>query len=146
LLKNLMVGLVLDGAALQRRGGRVDSNAALAAEVGISDRLLVLPRLSRPSLAVIALALFSSFAFAESGADIYKTRCSACHGAHGTGDTMIGKNLALRPLGSPEVQEQSDDQLATIIGKGKNRMPAFDRKLSPEQIGEVVKYLRMLKQ
>jgi mono/diheme cytochrome c family protein len=58
---------------------------------------------------------------------------------------MIGKNLALRPLGSPEVQKQSDDQFATIIGKGKNRMPAFDRKLSPEQIGEVVKYLRMLK-
>jgi mono/diheme cytochrome c family protein len=89
--------------------------------------------------------LFSTCALADSGADIYKTKCSACHGKNGAGDTMLGKNLKLRPLGSDEVQERSDDELFTIISKGRNRMPPFDRKLSKDQIHDVVKYIRSLK-
>jgi len=60
---------------------------------------------------------------------------------------MIGKNLNLRALGSVDAQRQSDDELFTIIsrGKNKNRMPSFDRKLSKEQIRDVVKYIRTLK-
>ena len=58
---------------------------------------------------------------------------------------MIGKNLKLRDLGSAEVQQQSDDELATIIGKGKNKMPAYDGKLSQDQIHDVLKYIRLLK-
>jgi mono/diheme cytochrome c family protein len=99
-------------------------------------------------IAVILVALlFSTYIFAESGADVYKMRCSPCHGANGAGQTMIGKNLKLRSLASPEVQSQSDAQLAAIISQGKNRnkMPAFDRKLSKDQIAAVVKYIRSLK-
>jgi len=57
---------------------------------------------------------------------------------------MLGKNLKIRPLGSGDVQKQSDEELTTIIAKGKNRMPSFDRKLSKEQIGDVVRYIRSL--
>jgi len=89
--------------------------------------------------------LFSTYTLAESGADIYKTKCSACHGTNGAGDTMLGKNLKLRHLGSADVQKQSDDELATIIGKGRNRMPAFDHKLTKDQIAALVKYIRSLK-
>jgi mono/diheme cytochrome c family protein len=100
----------------------------------------------RASFAKILLALFfSTYVFADSGADIYKTRCSACHGKNGAGDTMLGKNLKLRPLGSNDVQKQSDDELFTIISKGKRRMPPFDRKLSKDQIHDLVKYIRSLK-
>jgi len=106
----------------------------------------MLARDAKQSLAVIMLALmFSTYALADSGADIYKTKCSACHGKNGAGDTMLGKNLKLRPLGSDEAQERSDDELFTIISKGKNRMPPFDRKLSRDQIHDVVKYIRSLK-
>jgi mono/diheme cytochrome c family protein len=86
-------------------------------------------------------------ALAESSADLYKARCAACHGAHGTGDTMLGRNLKLRPLDSDEVQKQSDEELATLIskGKGKDRMPAFEHKLTREQIGDLVRYIRALK-
>jgi mono/diheme cytochrome c family protein len=98
-------------------------------------------------LAAIALAaLLSAPALAESGAETYKAHCSACHGAKGAGDTMLGRNLKLRSLGSSEVQDQSDDQLIAITGKGKNKMPRYDNKLSKEQIREVVKYIRSLKQ
>ncbi len=101
---------------------------------------------SRPSRAAIVLALLvSTYTFADNGADAYKTKCSACHGASGAADTMLGKNLKLRSLASPEVQRQSDDELALIISKGKDKMPPYDRKLSKDQIGDVVKYIRSLK-
>jgi mono/diheme cytochrome c family protein len=97
-------------------------------------------------LALILLALlFSTYTLADSGADTYKAKCSACHGAHGAGDTMLGKNLNLRALGSADVQAKSDDELFAIISRGKNRMPPFDRKLSKDQIRDVVKYIRTLK-
>jgi len=96
-------------------------------------------------LAILLTLLLSTYTLADNGADIYKTRCSACHGSKGAGDTMLGKNLKLRSLTSDDVQKQSDSELAIIIDRGKNRMPPFDRKLSKEQIGEVVKYVRSLK-
>ena len=89
--------------------------------------------------------LFSTYTFADNGADVYKARCSACHGSNGAGETMLGKNLKLRSLTSDAVQKQSDNELATIISRGKNKMPPFDHKLSKDQIGDVVKYVRSLK-
>jgi mono/diheme cytochrome c family protein len=123
LLKNSTLRLILDGAALQRCGNRAVLNAAV----------------------ILLALLFSTYTFADSGADTYKTKCSACHGKNGAGDTMLGKNLKLRPLSSDEVQKQSDDELFTIISKGKKRMPPFDRKLSRDQIHDLVKHIRSLK-
>jgi len=57
----------------------------------------------------------------------------------------MGKNLKLKDLGSAEVQKQSDADLTATITKGKNKMPAYDGKLTKEQIGEVVKFIRTLK-
>jgi len=42
------------------------------------------------------------------------------------------------------VQSQSDAQLTDIVAKGKNKMPAYDGKLTKEQIGQVVAYIREL--
>jgi mono/diheme cytochrome c family protein len=99
----------------------------------------------RVSLAVLALALvFSTYSFADGGAD-FKAKCAACHGATGAGDTTMGKNLKLKDLGSAEVQKQSDEELTTVIGKGKGKMPPYDGKLSKDQIGDVVKFIRTLK-
>jgi cytochrome c5 len=146
LLKNSTLRLILSGVALQRCGNTAFLSVASAAEVTFSNRKLILPRSAKPPLALILLALvFSTYIFADSGADIYKTKCSACHGKNGAGDTMLGKNLKLRPLGSDDVQKQSDDELFTIISKGKKRMPPFDRKLSKDQIHDLVKYIRSLK-
>ena len=103
-------------------------------------------RVSQPALVVIALALMlSTSSVAESAAETYKAHCSACHGAKGAGDTMIGRNLKLRVLGSDDVQKRSDDELFTIISKGRNRMPAFNRRLTKDQMGDLVKYIRSLK-
>ncbi len=94
----------------------------------------------------VAVALvFSTYTFAESGADIYKAKCAMCHGASGAGDTTIGKNLKIKDLGSAEVQKMSDEEIANTISKGKNKMPAYDGKLTKEQINELVKFTRTLK-
>jgi cytochrome c6 len=94
---------------------------------------------------VLLALLFSTYAVADGGAVTYRDHCSACHGANGAGDTMLGKNLKLRSLASVEAQKQSDDELAIIISKGKDRMPAFGRKLTKGQIADVVTYIRSLK-
>ncbi len=99
----------------------------------------------RASLAVLTLALvFSTYTFADGGAD-FKAKCAMCHGPNGAGDTVIGKNMKLKDLGSADVQKQSDAELATIISKGKGKMTPFENKLSKEQIDGLVKYIRTLK-
>ena len=49
----------------------------------------------------------------------------------------MGKELAVPSLSAPEVQNQSDAQLTEAISKGKNKMPAYDGKLSKEQIASL---------
>ena len=101
----------------------------------------------RASIVVMALAfVFSTASFAaDSGADLFKTKCASCHGADGKGETAMGKNFKLKDLGSEEVQKKSDADLTTIIADGKKPMPPYKGKLTDDQIQEVVKYIRTLK-
>jgi cytochrome c6 len=83
---------------------------------------------------------------AQTGGDaLYKAKCAACHGADGKGETAVGKANKIRDLGSADVQKQSDDELAGIIGNGKGKMPAYGKSLKPEQIKDLVAYIRALK-
>ena len=103
------------------------------------------PNLFRASLAAIVMALlFSTYSLASGAADTYKKRCSACHGANGAGDTMIGKNLKLRDLRSADVQKQTDAELVTLITNGKKVMPVFGKTLSASQIRDVAAYVRSI--
>ena len=81
---------------------------------------------------------------AQDTATLFKTKCAACHGADGKGETPMGKANKLRDLGSADVQKQSDDELATIITAGKGKMPAYGKSLKPEQVKELVAYIRSL--
>jgi len=83
-------------------------------------------------------------AFAQGGADIYKTNCLMCHGADGLGATPVGKSLKIVSFKDPSAVKSSNAALETIIKNGKNKMPAFAGKLSDAQIGEVVEYIRTL--
>jgi mono/diheme cytochrome c family protein len=78
----------------------------------------------------------------DAGAALYKTKCAACHGADGKGETPMGKANKLRDLGSADVQKQSDEDLIAIIANGKNKMPAYGKSLKPEQIRDLVAYTR----
>jgi len=68
-----------------------------------------------------------------------------CHAADGSGSTPVGKSLKIPDLRSAQVQGQSDGQLATSISSGKGKMPAYGKSLSPEQINQLVAFIRGLK-
>ena len=80
----------------------------------------------------------------SAGGTLFKTKCAACHGPDGKGEVPMGKKLGARNLSSAEVQAQSDAQLTEVVTKGKNKMPAYDGKLTKEQIGDLVAYIREL--
>jgi cytochrome c6 len=79
---------------------------------------------------------------ADDAAALYKTKCAACHGADGKGETSIGKANKIRDLGSAEVQKQNDEALKEIITKGKDKMPAYGKSLKPEQISALAAFVR----
>jgi mono/diheme cytochrome c family protein len=79
-----------------------------------------------------------------SGAATYKANCLMCHGADGAGNTPAGKALKAAPLSSPAVMKESSANLIAIIKSGKGKMPAYGTKLTPEQIDDVVGYIRTL--
>lgn len=106
-----------------------------------------LVRISLCILAIAALINLSALSlWAQNPAEAtFKTKCAACHGADGKGETVMGKKLGAHNLGSPDVQTQTDAQLAAIVTKGQNKMPAYGEKISADEIQALVKYIRSLK-
>jgi mono/diheme cytochrome c family protein len=98
---------------------------------------------------VMALAFaFALTAFASAQTDaaaLYKAKCQVCHGADGKGDTTMGKKLGAKDFHAPEVAKMSDADLFKITKEGKDKMPSYDKKLTDDQIKELVKYIRSLK-
>jgi cytochrome c6 len=78
----------------------------------------------------------------DTGEKLYAAKCAACHGPDGKGQTAMGKSNKLRDLASADVQKLSDEDLSTIISSGKNKMPAYGKSLKPDQIKELVAYVR----
>ena len=93
----------------------------------------------------IILALSPGLLAQSDSAKTFKANCVLCHSADGSGDSATGKALKARDLRSAEVQKQSDADLATLITKGKGKMPAFGAKLSPEVVKSLTGYIRELK-
>lgn len=87
----------------------------------------------------------ASVAFGQNpGEPTYKAKCAMCHGPDGAGKTVMGEKLKARDLRLPEVQKQTDAELTQIITKGKEKMQGYDGKLTKEQIGQLVSYIREL--
>ena len=89
-------------------------------------------------------ALTPALVVAQDGAATFKAKCAMCHGADGTGKTAMGEKLKIRDLSSADVQKQSDADLTQVITKGKEKMPAYDGKLTKEQIDQVLAHIRTL--
>ena len=81
---------------------------------------------------------------AQDADKIFKANCVLCHAADGSGSSPTGKALKAKDLKSDEVQKVSDADLAAVITNGKGKMPAFGKKLKPEDITALVHYVRDL--
>jgi cytochrome c6 len=95
-------------------------------------------------LATMGIVASTVFAHAQDGATVYKAKCVSCHGADGKGNTSVGKVLGIHDLTADADLKMSDDDLAAIISKGKNKMPAYSKSLSDPDIKQLVAYIREL--
>jgi mono/diheme cytochrome c family protein len=96
-----------------------------------------------PRLAV--LFLIATPVYAQNDATtLFKSKCSACHGADGSGNTAVGHSMKIRDFHSADVQKQSDAQLTDLIAAGKGAMPAYKGKLTDDEIKQLVGYIRTL--
>ncbi len=103
-----------------------------------------------PLTSILLVALLAPFvlnttANAQGNAEkIYKAKCAMCHGPDGKGQTPAGKKMGAIDLTTPEVQKATDKELADIIANGKNKMPGNAKSLKPDEIKELVEYIRDL--
>ncbi len=97
--------------------------------------------------AVVLLALFvnepaspagdADTPAAAAGATVYAANCASCHGSDGSG----GVGPALGGGAVVAAIPDADDQVV-VITDGRNGMPSFAGRLSPEEIEAVTDYTR----
>jgi mono/diheme cytochrome c family protein len=82
------------------------------------------------------------------GKESYEGGCADCHGLTGKND---GKKISelkpeekerMTPLDDPSVAKQSDGELFWKIANGKKPMPAGKKLMEPDEIWNVVNYIR----
>jgi mono/diheme cytochrome c family protein len=108
-------------------------------------RRTLVPLAVTASLASLLVFVVSPVVRADGdAAKLYKTNCVLCHAADGSGSSPSGKALKAKDLGSSDVQKDTDAQITEALTKGKGKMPAFGAKLKPEDIQQLVAYVRTL--
>jgi cytochrome c5 len=74
----------------------------------------------------------------------YKEVCINCHQANGEGGpvTIDGKSVKAPNFKRPGIVNAPDADLAKTIMSGGDDMPAFGKRLSPQQINDLVRMIR----
>ena len=95
--------------------------------------------MKRCMMMLTAMAVFSSLAWAQDGAALYKTKCAGCHGAAGEG--KVGPSLQKTSL--------TDKQIADLLTNGAAGKKAPHAKgvagLTPDQATALASYVASLK-
>lgn len=137
---------VAAGSAMQRGGAKLEEAgrkpSAAAPEAPVATSTSAAPA-ARPAEAAPQTA---SAGTAANGAKIFKSKCAACHGSDGSGNTAMGKKNNIPDLRS--TKGLPDGQLANLIANGKagGRFATAHKSiaLTHEQIADVIAYIRSL--
>ena len=86
----------------------------------------------KKSLIAVVLFAVATPMFAADGAALYKSKCAMCHGPDAS------KN-------APNVAKLSEKEIAAITTKGQGKMPAYEGKLTAEEITAVAAAMKALK-
>lgn len=96
------------------------------------------------SAVILLVELESASAQVPAGKATYERLCVSCHGADGAGNPEKAKALkidaALLNFGRPEVVGLSREERRKIVLTGKDKMPAYAKKLKPHEIDPVLDY------
>jgi mono/diheme cytochrome c family protein len=101
-----------------------------------------------------AVAAMSVLAASVARADVppkrlYAKYCASCHGADGSGNSEMATGTLQLPadklnLGRAEAAGITRDQKREILLNGKGKMPAYDKRLAPDQVDPVLDYTLQL--
>jgi mono/diheme cytochrome c family protein len=79
------------------------------------------------------------------GQKLYSYDCAQCHGPAGDGKTEVAKNLKIPDLADPAfLKNRTDGELFYIIKNGRGSMPPEGNRVTPEQLWNLVNYIRSL--
>ena len=75
---------------------------------------------------------------------VYGYDCAICHGVNGDGKGDIASSMKtpLKDFADPSVQAMSDGELFYIIQKGKGEMPPEGDRGKPDDLWNIVSYVR----
>ena len=96
--------------------------------------------------AILGSAVFASAD--EAGKKLYQRDCQSCHGPDGAGNAQLAKALqsSIPPLTGATLKQRDAAEILRIIAEGKGKMPGFAKKLSAEEQGQVLEYMKTLGQ
>ncbi|HXP82162.1 MAG TPA: cytochrome c [Verrucomicrobiae bacterium] len=75
------------------------------------------------------------------------TDCALCHGKDGDGKGVLAKDINMNVHDwrkAESLAHFTDGELSYLILKGKGRMPAYDGRETPEQVWQIVNYIRSM--
>jgi mono/diheme cytochrome c family protein len=74
----------------------------------------------------------------------FQKNCQLCHGEKGQGGTVTieGRQLKVPSLREGHALNHTDDQFVKQISEGDDEMPPFKDKLSPQEINDLVAFIR----
>ncbi len=81
------------------------------------------------------------------GKMLYNRNCASCHGKTGLGDGPKARMLETHSgdFSSAYFQDQTDGELHYKTKQGRDEMPGYDKKLTDEDIWNIVNYMRTFK-
>jgi mono/diheme cytochrome c family protein len=93
---------------------------------------------------ILAIVIASSgAAFGADAGALWAQHCASCHGKDGSGNTTMGKKLAVKDY--TKDQGFSDAEATNVIKSGKGKMKGYKDKLSDADVKALVAYVRSLK-
>lgn len=74
----------------------------------------------------------------------YAKNCEACHGPNAEGGLvkLDNKQIKVPSLKAAHAIKHTDEQMVDFITNGHEAMPAFKEKLRPEEVTELVRFVR----
>ena len=91
--------------------------------------------------------LFCANTRAASGRDLFMVNCASCHGSDGSAQTAIGRKLGAKSLIDSKLKTAEIEKQISFGAKDTNgvlKMPAFNQKLTSEEIADLAVFVKSL--
>lgn len=99
-----------------------------------------------PGTAIASNPLTVTPAILAEGKQLFTDNCSFCHGEQGKGDGPVGEVYVPRPanLTIARIRALTDGAIYERITNGFSTMPAFRKRLAPDERWTIIAYVRQL--